>query len=266
MEDVSAWGFAILRKSLSFNKYKRRGGMAMKIKKIYKSFSLALLMLALLLIWDVKVEAKVEKNENDVVAIKEIIKKLQGNGATVGDNINDDYCYKWSNKTGRLIEINWWKKKIKGELDLNELTCLKKIDCSGNRINLLKINELKNLRYLDCSSNKLKSLEISELKKLRYLLYSDNELPGIKVNDFKELRGLYCSGNNISKIDVHGLSNLRELMCNGNKLTKLNLKSNNKITFFDCSSNKLKKLEIIHLKKLTELNCEENKISKNNNK
>ena len=76
MEDVSAWGFAILRKSLSFNKYKRRGGMAMKIKKIYKSFSLALLMLALLLIWDVKVEAKGEKNENDVVAIKEIIKKV----------------------------------------------------------------------------------------------------------------------------------------------------------------------------------------------
>ncbi|MCI8510130.1 MAG: hypothetical protein HFJ06_16475, partial [Lachnospiraceae bacterium] len=126
----------------------------MKIRKIYKMVSFALLFLGFLLIWDVNAEAKVKKHEKDVVSLEHLLAKLNSENVWVDHDINS-YHYKWSDKTGSLIKIDLSGYGIKGELDLNNFTELREIDCSANKISCLKINKLNKLKSLNCRKNNL---------------------------------------------------------------------------------------------------------------
>lgn len=68
----------------------------------------------------IPVEAKVKKNDNDVKALKQIIKQQRKRGAVVPKKMNG-WSFKWDKKTGRLIEINWEKVKLKGSVNFNKL-------------------------------------------------------------------------------------------------------------------------------------------------
>ena len=58
--------------------------------------------------------------------------------------------YKWSKKTGRLREINWYKKGLKGKINFNKLIELRYINVKRNNLKNIDINKLKNLDVLMC--------------------------------------------------------------------------------------------------------------------
>ena len=134
------------------------------------------------------INASINKNANDVIAVKSIIQTLQNNGAHVQADIYNKSYYKWSNKSGRLIEIHWKGQNIKGEVDLNQLSALRKVNVSNNNIRSLKVNKLQNLKELECSNNNLKDLEINQLNDLTYLDCENNRIESIKINALKLLK------------------------------------------------------------------------------
>lgn len=68
------------------------------------------------------------KDSNDVKAIQSIITIQRNKGAKVSTNLDNKRQYKWSKKTGRLREINWYKKGLKGNINFNKLTELRYIN------------------------------------------------------------------------------------------------------------------------------------------
>ena len=72
------------------------------------------------------------KDINDVKAIQKIITIQRNKGAKVSTNLDNKKQYKWSKKTGRLIEVSWAKKSLKGKINFNRLTGLKDIICSAS--------------------------------------------------------------------------------------------------------------------------------------
>ena len=61
------------------------------------------------------------KDINDVKAIQKIITIQRNKGAKVSAKLDNKKQYKWSKKTGRLREINWYKKGLKGKINFNKL-------------------------------------------------------------------------------------------------------------------------------------------------
>jgi glucosamine-6-phosphate deaminase len=57
------------------------------------------------------------KDINDVKAIQKIITIQRNKGAKVSAKLDNKKQYKWSKKTGRLREINWYKK---GDIDFSQ--------------------------------------------------------------------------------------------------------------------------------------------------
>lgn len=77
----------------------------MNQKKIIRAVCIVFIYMALIFLEhniSVDISANVKQNQQDIIVIKNIIKKLQTNGAIVKEDINNDNYYKWSDKTGRL--------------------------------------------------------------------------------------------------------------------------------------------------------------------
>jgi len=105
---------------------------------------LATLLLCVLVISSgvMSVSAKeIKKNPRDVKALREIVKKQRALGAKVSNNM-DNKKYKW-NENGRLVEIKWWGKHLRGTLDL---TGLKKLEKMYGFIRTLKL--VRVLKYM----------------------------------------------------------------------------------------------------------------------
>lgn len=95
-------------------------------KSICKIMELSILILICIIVGPSKNVYAKAKNNNDVEAIKKIIEVQKKRGAKVSSDLNDKEQYKWNKKTGRLQIIHWPKKKLKGKINFNELTGLKK--------------------------------------------------------------------------------------------------------------------------------------------
>lgn len=90
------------------------------------------------------------KDINDVKAIQKIITIQRNKGAKVSAKLDNKKQYKWSKKTGRLREINWYKKGLKGKINFNKLIELRYINVKRNNLKNIDINKLKNLDVLMC--------------------------------------------------------------------------------------------------------------------
>ena len=182
------------------------------------------------------------KDINDVKAIQKIITIQRNKGAKVSTNLDNKKQYKWSKKTGRLIEVSWAKKSLKGKINFNRLTGLKDIIITRNKVTEININKLTKLEFLECSNNNLRKLNIQKHKKLEELFCSHNRLKKLKLDkSMQELSYVYCSNNKINKLHVEGLKMLEVLDCDNNGMKKLELKNLGDICIY-CENNKLKKL------------------------
>lgn len=136
------------------------------------------------------VEAKVAKNENDVKALKIIIKEQRVKGATVSTDLSSHTQYVWNSKTGRLKKIMWEDKGVQGKLVLSQFAGLEYVDVNSNDISVLKINRLAKLKFLACSDNKLKKLKVAKLKKLEVLNCNKNKIKKLELSNNKKLKEL----------------------------------------------------------------------------
>ena len=72
-----------------------------------------------------------KKNETDVEILQKLIKQQKELGATVSEDIDDDWDYSWSG-TGRLVQISWRWDQLKGTINLEGLDALRYIYCENN--------------------------------------------------------------------------------------------------------------------------------------
>lgn len=121
------------------------------------------------------------KDTNDVKAIRKIITIQRNKGAKVSTNLDNKKQYKWSKKTGRLREINWYKKGLKRKINFNKLIELRYINVKRNNLKNIDINKLKNLDVLMCQKNKLNKLNIKGNTKIRILNCSNNNIKKLNV-------------------------------------------------------------------------------------
>ena len=98
---------------------------SIKQNKMCISISLMLILLLCMFTATSKNIYAQSKDSNDVKAIQSIITIQRNKGAKVSTNLDNKRQYKWSKKTGRLREINWYKKGLKGNINFNKLTELR---------------------------------------------------------------------------------------------------------------------------------------------
>ncbi len=128
---------------------------------------------------------KPEKNENDVKALQELIKKQKQKGANVSEDINNAQ-YIW--EENRLVGIHWANVGLvedegeEDEISFADLPELKELDCSNNNLTKLPkfytnpdTEENTTLKILNCSNNVLDSLDVSKLIELEKLILLNNK-------------------------------------------------------------------------------------------
>lgn len=157
------------------------------------------------------------------------------------------------NEVREIEELDISDEDLEGELDLSELTSLKKLDCSYNQITNLKLSKDANLLYLDCSHNQLKGkLDLNGNDNLTGLDCSFNDLEELVISNCPDLEMLTCNDNKLrGKLKKHLLDNL-----NSDKLICLNVSDNNLQGNLD-DFEKFTKLELLWIG-----NEDENKIKK----
>lgn len=123
---------------------------SIKQNKMCISISLMLILLLCMFTATSKNIYAQSKDSNDVKAIQSIITIQRNKGAKVSAKLDNKKQYKWSKKTGRLREINWYKKGLKGKINFNKLIELRYINVKRNNLKNIDINKLKNLDVLMC--------------------------------------------------------------------------------------------------------------------
>ncbi|MFQ9508664.1 MAG: Ig-like domain-containing protein [Clostridium sp.] len=123
---------------------------------------------------------KVEKNADDVTALKKIINEQKESGAKVSTNL-DDSSYGWDEK-GRLSRINWWYCDLSGVLHFEELPALTSLTCGGSELDRIDVSGNDALTELDCQGCKLTYLDISNNAELQVLKCNNNQLSSLNVS------------------------------------------------------------------------------------
>lgn len=111
-------------------------------------------------------------------------------------------------------------------LDLTNNTNLTYINCSYNRLTLLKVYGLSKAETLFCEFNYLSELDLTGLTELTTLYSRHNVLKSLDLSTNKKLKFIETFDNLITDIDVTGLSELEFLHIDHNKLTKLDMSKN----------------------------------------
>lgn len=165
---------------------------------------------------------------------------------------------------------------------------LKKLYCSGNKLNYLEITNLQNLEYLDCSNNKIEggwALNGIGMNHLIYLDCSNNGLvlDNSYINGLSSLETLDCSNNNNMVNQVwswndfpairhfngnHNLINdlgtipatLLTLDCSYNDLTALDLSVSTNLVTLNCTNNKFVSVDLKGMTNATAIDCTSNAI------
>jgi hypothetical protein len=98
------------------------------------------------------------------------------------------------------------------DLDLAEVLGLCMLDCSSNQIfELVGLGQLTSLRYLECSRNRLTWLDFSSMQELEYLGCAGNAISELDLNSCPNLIELDCANNPISVLDIRELKHLQRL-------------------------------------------------------
>ena len=124
-------------------------------------------------------------------------------------------------------------------LNVQGLTFLHVLDCSGNQLTALNVQGLTFLRWLYCRGNQLTALDVQGLSNLQRLYCWGNQLTALDVQGCTALQWLLCQYNQLTALNVQGLSNLHSLNCEGNQLTALDVQGCTALLWLSCGGNQL---------------------------
>ena len=168
---------------------------------------------------------------------------------------------------GKITELNCGDYTYDGiqnkltALNVQGLTALQRLVCSGNQLTTLNVQGLTALQYLNCGDNQLTALNVQGCTALKKLWCYSNQLTALDVQGLSALRELNCGGNQLTALDVQGLSALKELGCWGNSLTALDVQGLTALQRLVCSGNQLTALDVQGLTALQSLNCWKNQLT-----
>ena len=199
------------------------------------------------------------ENAGDVKALTELIQSQKAMGATVSEDLDSDE-YVWS-RDGRLLEVHWDEKNLKGNLEVSGFRALQQLDCSWNNLSNLDASTCIELVKLDCKNNELNSLDVSNCTALAELFCDENELSSIDVSDCIALTKLSCYGNKLNSLDVSNCTALTELSCDENELSSLDISTCIELVELSCGCNQLNSLDVSNCTALAVLFCHKNELS-----
>lgn len=140
-------------------------------------------------------------------------------------------------------------------LNLQGLTHLKKLDCSGNSIPSLNLSDVPQLNNLDCSANQISALNVQPLNQLIVLGCSYNQISLLDVSSLSLLQGLLCSYNQLSSLNLSANTHLNQLDCSHNAITTLDFAANPEIKAIACDYNPLANLDLTGPSRFRSLSC-----------
>lgn len=111
-------------------------------------------------------------------------------------------------------------------LDLTHNVNLSYVNCSYNRLTVLKVAGLSKIKTLYCEFNYLTELDLTGLTELTTLYSRHNVLTGLDLSTNTKLRFIEAFDNMITDIDVTMLTDLEFLHIDHNKLTRLDMSKN----------------------------------------
>ena len=88
----------------------------------------------------VKLKNTKGKNASDIAGLKKIIESQILQGASISTDLNKTSQYIWDEK-GRLTELHWNKKKLKGSLSLKKFPSLTVLECRQNELTNLNLGK-----------------------------------------------------------------------------------------------------------------------------
>ena len=154
-----------------------------------------------------------------------------------------------------IPELHVDDRDIENLQGIEYFTGLKKLYCSGNKLQSLDLSNNTKLTHLSCYSNQLTSLNLSYCTELEWLQCPSNKLASLDVSNCSKLNWLDCSNNQLSTLDVSGCVVLKSLKCSLNSLSSLDLTNNTSLTELNCSDNQFTSLDLSKNIALTSLNC-----------
>ena len=202
---------------------------------IHKISLLVLLLLAGMIAVMPTVNAA-DASLDDIAVINAIIDNNGLTGYSKNDPGDWDFVRWDTSSPRRIIELDLYRARLTGDLDVSGLTALTILDCGSNRLTSLDVSNLTNLEILFCDDNQLTNLNVNGCTALIELSCSINQLTVLDTSDFTALKKLDCGLNLLTNLDLSSLTNLEELYCDNNKLTVLNL-SGVPLTKVFCSGN-----------------------------
>ncbi|WP_320054241.1 T9SS type A sorting domain-containing protein [uncultured Acetobacteroides sp.] len=240
----------------------------------------------------VTVEIVPAYNQNDVDKLKVFLNKpSQESGKTNGQQLNTTYNPEdpatygvaWSrhNVNKRVINFQWYDKKLSGDLDLSGCELLNDVFISNNKIPSVNFKECSSLVNLyaesneiasasfdkhpllesvDISLNKLTSLAIPEAPMISYLFAADNKLSQIDLSKMASLTRVKLMRNEFSSMDVSGLTKLQMLKVEGNKITGVKFGGNEQLVLVNLDNNQLSSVDVSSLTSLSDLALSNNKL------
>ncbi len=143
-------------------------------------------------------------------------------------------------------------------MNLNQLTNLQGLDCSGTGISTLDVSGLVNLNTLRCTNNNLSSLSINNLTNLTTLACFTNTLTTLDVSALTNLTHFECYANQITTLDVSNLINLTYFDCAFNPITSLDVSGMSNLENFVCAGSQLSTLDISNCIHLDNVYCGQN--------
>ncbi len=169
------------------------------------------------------------------------------------------------------------------DLDLNNNTKLKIVDCSSNvnrvsgteygeKMMYLEIRNCPDLEELYCYNNSLGFLDLSGNPALTVLNCENNELSSLDVSNCENLTYLACSNNaDLESLDVSGLTHLQTLISfierdggilpDDQGLVSLTLGYLPELTRLDCHNDRLEELDVSGCPNLASLRCSRNQLT-----
>ena len=166
------------------------------------------------------------------------------------------------------VKKNFDKDK-NGKLSLTEISDVKKIDCSGDTLGVMRneaITDLKGIEYftnlteLNCNGNHLYDMDLSKNKKLVKLDCSRNGFNTLKLQNNTSLEVLEAHSNLLWKLDLSQNTKLKSLNVSLNSLEELDLSQNTKLEELYCHTNRMTGLDLSKLTNLKILTCSANKL------
>ncbi len=150
-------------------------------------------------------------------------------------------------KDGAITQVAFPPDVFKTTIDLSNVPCLTRLNCSYNNLQVLDLSKIPKLSELYCEGNKLSDIDLSYVPNLEILCCGGNALTSINLTNLPELITLSCGSNKIKSLALP--SKLLKLSCMRNEIQKLDLRPAPRVDFLDCDSH----VDIVPAQKVLEL-------------